>query len=438
MTETRTPGRPRPVLGAPPVTRLVLAAGAVSAAIFAWWVARDPHGMMQLFDLHAYQVAGQRVVAGTSLYDTPLVGTVRGVFEFVYAPFAALLFAPLAGLYGAGMLVAGLLLGIGLLLAVVAVSLAGLRTPGRLSPLLVLGLAGLALWCEPVWETVTFGQVNLLLALLVLADLLGPPSARGRGVLVGIAAGIKLTPLFFVAYLLLTRRFREAAVATGTFLATVLAGALVLPRDSVTFWSGAFADPSRVGVPGHPGNQSLRGMIARELGDGPGDRGLWLGCAVLVAVAGLALAARLAARGQRLGAVAVCGMTSTAVSPFSWVHHWVWFVPLLVLLLERALRHGSVRGWLGFGVATAVGCHWFFRSLGDATAGLGGVAGALVRAGYQNGYVVLTVALLVAVARLPEHARRTPRGRSRGRFRLVGWPRPVPSPEPSRWPPRSM
>ena len=45
----------------------------------------------------------------------------------------------------------------------------------------------------------------------------------------GIAAGIKLVPLIFIPYLLLTRRFRQAAVAAAAFAATVAAGFIVLP-----------------------------------------------------------------------------------------------------------------------------------------------------------------------------------------------------------------
>jgi hypothetical protein len=67
-------------------------------------------------------------------------------------------------------------------------------------------LDGLLLWCEPILETVAFGQINLLVLVLVLAD--------------------------------------------------------VLPR--------------------HPGNQSLRGLIARAWGSGTGEQLLWFASAVLV------------------------------------------------------------------------------------------------------------------------------------------------------------
>ncbi|HEX4248452.1 MAG TPA: glycosyltransferase 87 family protein [Pseudonocardia sp.] len=394
------------------MTRLLGALGAVAALVFAGWLVRDAHATMPLFDLGAYRVAGERVLTGGSLYGSPLVGTTRGVFEFVYTPFAALLFTPLAVLPGWALLPVALVVGVGLLAGVVWLSLVGLgHPPSRRSVVLCLGLSGLLLWCEPVWETVTFGQVNLVLAVLVLGDLGRPRAAWGRGALIGVAAGIKLTPAFFVVYLLVTRQFRAAGVAVGAFLATVLVGAVTLPGDSRVFWAGAFADPARVGVPDHPGNQSLRGAVARTLGMGSAAQLLWLVAAAVLACAGLWLAARSDAAGRELTAAALCGLTGVAVSPFSWVHHWVWFVPLLVVLLDRALpRRGRAAwaAWLAFAGVAVVGCHWFFAWFAGFVPGFGGPVGAVVRIGYQNAYVWLTVVLLAVAAWLPGRWRRAP------------------------------
>jgi alpha-1,2-mannosyltransferase len=383
------------------VSRAVAAAGAVAALLFLRAVVLDPRGILPLFDLTAYQVGGQRVLGGVSLYDSPLLGATRGVFEFVYPPFAALLFVPLAPLHGAVFVAVAVVVGVGLLAGVVWLSLIGLGLigPGRASASLGLGLTGLLLWCEPILETVAFGQINLLVLVLVLADVLRPDSARSKGALIGLAAGIKLTPLFFVLYLLVTRRFRAASVAGAAFLATVLVGAVVLPGDSRTFWAGAFADPSRVGVPRHPGNQSLRGLIARAWGSGTGEQLLWFASAVLVALVGLWLAARLASCGQELAAAVVCGVTATAVSPFSWAHHWVWFAPLLILLLDRALRRGTAAAWLAWAGVAVMGAHGYFTLFGLLPAPLDAPVGNLPTIVYQHGYVVMTAVLLAVLAR---------------------------------------
>ena len=58
---------------------------------------------------------------------------------------------------------------------------------------------------------------------------------------------------------------------------------------------------------------------------------------VPAALIGLGVAAWAYARGRALLSICLAGMTACAVSPFSWGHHWVWVVPLLVLLLAPAL-----------------------------------------------------------------------------------------------------
>ncbi len=380
-----------------PVCFAVAAAGVIAGGYYLELVLRAPRLMLHLTDLGVYQIAGHRVSQGISLYDTPLLGHTRGVMEFVYTPFAALLFVPLAG--AAGVLrswVAGL--GNAAMVVVsawAALSMLGYRRDLRMA-LLGVPIAGLAMWCEPIRQTMAFGQVNILLLMLVLVDMALPDSSRWKGALTGVAAGIKLTPAFFVLYLLATKRYRAAAASIGGFAATVLVGALVMPRDSLTFWSGAFADPARVGVPQNDSNESLRGLLARTVGVAGIHQLLWLIAALAIAVISLALARRLAHTGQELAAVALCGLTMTTVSPYSWVHHWVFLFPALIVLAELAIRRPGVRT-VPIAVITAV----------IASGGVLPLSG--VRASsvfdyhehstlYHNAYIWLTLALLVAAA----------------------------------------
>ena len=65
-------------------------------------------------------------------------------------------------------------------------------------------------------RTIYLGQVNLVLLALILWDLSQPDTGKSRwwkGFGTGIAAGIKLTPLIFIPYLLVARKFRQAAMA---------------------------------------------------------------------------------------------------------------------------------------------------------------------------------------------------------------------------------
>ncbi|MBF6331740.1 DUF2029 domain-containing protein [Nocardia transvalensis] len=359
-----------------------------------------PELFMHLKDLGVYQIAGDRVAHGISVYDTPLLGNTRGVWEFVYTPFAALLFVPLAKIHGELFTVVGAFGNFALLTASawVALSMLGYRRDLRLA-VFSLPVAGLLLWCEPIRETMAFGQINIALLLIVLADMALPDSSRWKGVLTGIAAGIKLTPAFFVVYLVVTRRYRAAATAVGAFAATVLAGFAVLPKDSATFWSGAFADPTRVGVPENPQNESLRGMVARTIGVAGAHQLLWLAGAVVLTGCCLVLARRLSLTGRELPAVVLCGLTTTVVSPYSWIHHWVWLAPLLIYLAHLAIHRRTIGTAAGLLVALAVASGGVLSLFGSPTSSIIGYPswghlGPL----YHNAYIWLTIALFAAAA----------------------------------------
>lgn len=383
-----------------PAFWVVLVLGVVAGGWYLKQVIEDVGSMMHLLDLGVYKIAGERVLDGTSVYDTPLLGETRGVWEFVYAPFAALLFVPLAKLDGNAFTYVGGIADFVVLAAGAwaALSLLNFRRDLRLV-VLSLPIAALLVWCEPIRETMAFGQVNILLMTIVLVDMALPDSFRGKGVLTGIAAGIKLTPAFFVAYFLFTRRYRAAAVSAGSLVATVVLGFLVLPHDSKTFWSGAFADPTRVGVPENPSNESLRGMFARSVGLDGGMKILWFLAAAVLALVCLWLARRLSFGRQELLAVVLCGLATTLVSPYSWVHHWVWWGALLIWLLDASLRRWAVGAWVSLLLTFAVVSGGVLTLFGSPESSVltfpsWGHLGVL----YHNGYIWLTVVVFAVVA----------------------------------------
>jgi alpha-1,2-mannosyltransferase len=390
-----------------PVFWAGLALGALAAGLYVRQVLADLDGMMHLLDLGVYRIAGTRVLDGVSVYDTPLAGHTRGVWEFVYTPFAALLFVPLAKLDGNPFTYVGALGNFALLAlgAWAALSMLGYRRDLRLAAF-SLPLAAIVLWIEPIRQTMAFGQVNILLMSIVLLDLALPDRVWGKGVLTGIAAGIKLTPAFFVLYLVFTRRYRAAAVAAGSFAATVLIGFLALSHDSVTFWSGAFADPTRVGVPENPNNESLRGLFARTIGLAGGAQLLWLASAAVVALACLLLARWLSGSerssgrfsGGELLAVVLCGLATTAVSPYSWVHHWVWLGPLIIYLLHASLGRRAAGAWAALVLTFAIASGGVLKLFGATEDSIltypsWGHLGVV----YHNAYIWLTVVMFVVI-----------------------------------------
>ncbi|MYW21631.1 DUF2029 domain-containing protein [Streptomyces sp. SID2955] len=277
-------------------------------------------------DLLVYRAEGAAVARGTDLYGFTVT---EWRLPATYPPFAAILFVPAAWL-PVPALKAAFLAGNASLLAVFVALSARLASRPLPLPLLCTATA-VALWLEPVFQTLLFGQVNLAVACLALWDLTRPPGARAKGLALGVTAGIKLTPAVFVAYLLLRGRTREAATAAAGFGATAALGAVLLPSASADFWTRRLYETGRVGKAWIVDNQSLRGLVARALGD-PAPGLPWALPAVLVAAAGLALAAR--ARRDSHG-ILLTAFTALLICPVSWTHHWVWCVPLLAVLLAE-------------------------------------------------------------------------------------------------------
>jgi alpha-1,2-mannosyltransferase len=219
--------------------------------------------------------------------------------------------------------------------------------------------AAAVLWSQPVLRTVNLGQVNLVLMALIVWDLGQPLGIDGRGTrggrprwwtgfATGVAAGIKLVPLIFVPYLLVTRRFREALVTLGGFLVTIAIGFAVLPSDSATWWiHGVFAKGTRAGFLAWAGNQSLEGMISRLSGSIAAAAVPWVVAAVTVLALGITAAAALSRAGHEVPALLMTALTGLLVSPISWDHHWVWIAPGFMTAVVYAWKHqGTVRRWL--------------------------------------------------------------------------------------------
>jgi alpha-1,2-mannosyltransferase len=207
---------------------------------------------------------------------------------------------------------------------------------------------------EPMHETVSFGQVNMLLVFLVLADfryLIGRGSRYG-GVAIGLATAVKLTPGIFVLYLLITRRFRAAATAAAAAAGATVFAVLVAPDASRAFWTDALWDTDRVGLLSFISNQSLEGMVTRRH---PPHAGLVWAALVIGVLAVWAWRARRAVRaGDEAAGVALTAVAGCLVSPVTWVHHLVWLLPALLVMFERGLVRRGRRRWALLGLLTVL------------------------------------------------------------------------------------
>ncbi|MFF4014263.1 glycosyltransferase 87 family protein [Streptomyces sp. NPDC001843] len=340
---------------APPAAhrRTTTALGACLVSFVAFWIAqRAAH--VSMIDLKVYRAEAATVRAGGDLYA---LRTTAARLPTTYPPFAALLFTPLT-LLDTGLL--RTLARAGNLALLVVFARLSLRLVGHAREEAAWWIAAVAVWCEPVWTTMRYGQINLLIAVLVLWDLSRRPGGRWAGAGVGLAAAVKLTPALFAVFLLATgavARFRgdgagpwlrHARGAAVAFAGATLLAAALLPGDSWRFWTGMVFRTSRVGRAEETANQALRGVLARLLHT-PDPGAVWAATAALVALLGLAVAVAAELRGERAWAVVGCAVTALLVSPVSWSHHWVWCVPLVLLLWTRGHRAGAVGTALVFG-----------------------------------------------------------------------------------------
>jgi alpha-1,2-mannosyltransferase len=345
--------------------RTVVRAGIVAAVAYAAWLAIGAFGRpYNFFDMKIYHGAVVWWASGHELYEFVAPDTTLG---FTYPPFAGLAMLPMAHL---PVTLAGLV-NTAVSIAALAVVLAALLRPivDRLGwPLwyTVAIATPLAAAIEPTRETLGYGQVNLLLFALILADLIalrwrsrrGTHQAEGDGPLlrfiyggawagvgIGLATAVKLTPALFIFYLMLTRQWRVAWTAIGTAVGVTIGSFGIVGAESRDYFGGVLWQTERVGAADMTPNQSLAGLLARLYDSIETPGLLWLAFSVLVLALGLSRASNAHSDGDELTAFTLVGLTANVISPISWTHHLVWVIPAIIILADAAIRrHDASRG----------------------------------------------------------------------------------------------
>ena len=343
-----------------------LGAFALALGLYVIYMVIHPKSFtMDPVDLAVYRSGGLIVRHVRPLYDPRLaaplydwVGYGKLHLPFTYTPFAAITFALISFVpwwlsqqLSVAVDILALLTSLWLILGGL-----GYRKDRTRLGVTLLGAAA-AFWTEPVLRTMYLGQVNLVLMALISWDLCQPDTGKSRwwkGFGTGIAAGVKLVPLIFIPYLLLARKFRQAAMACAGFAFTVLLGFVILPTDSRKWWfDGLFFQGGRTGFTGWAGNQSLDGLITRLTGSINGAKPAWIAAAVVVGAIGVTAAALLDRKGYPVPGLLTAALTGLLVSPISWDHHWVWIAPGALVAAHyavRAVRRGDRKAACGLGV----------------------------------------------------------------------------------------
>lgn len=375
-------------------------------------------GSYYRIDLDVYRIGGTALAHGVPLYGHLPATALGKPLPFTYPPLAAILFSPMSALT---LDHASLALTATSLVFLFGSILLTLRSLGLVDRTTVTWTAGAlfagALLLEPVYSTLDYGQVNIVLMALVVADCLLPKTPWPRGLVVGLVAAVKLTPAVFVLFFLLRKDFR-ATIMTGVgFLGGVAIGFAVSFSDAKTYWTETLVDSGRIGLPAYPANQSITGMLAR-LGLDPALRSpLWvLGCLLALAVTVVAVRRSFAA-GRPALALTTTAVFGLLASPVSWSHHWVWAVPMLAVCghlalarrdaaqaADNELRHRALWAtWALAGVALfVIAPHW--RLAPGRTSGLGWPLWDQFLASSYVWWGLATLVLVAVVPLAPAHA----------------------------------
>ncbi|MGB3351748.1 MAG: glycosyltransferase 87 family protein [Mycobacterium sp.] len=339
---------------------------AVALAWAAWRLLGDnPYRI----DVDVYRMGGQAWLDGRPLYADGAMFQTQGDLElpFTYPPLAAALFSPFAllTLNGASVAITAITLLLLLVSTVILLTRLDVWPTTRITGesalvrrcwLAAAIVAPAVIYLEPIRSNFDFGQINVVLMTLVIADCVPRRTPWPRGLLLGVAIALKLTPAVFLLYFVLRRDTRALLVTGASLIAATLIGVALAWRDSWEYWTSTVRNTDRIGNATLNTNQNITGALAR-LGLGEGERFvLWT--VACFAVLGLTVwAARRALRAAQPVLALICvAMFGLVVSPVSWSHHWVWALPavLVTAVLAIRLRHVALGIVAAAGIALMV------------------------------------------------------------------------------------
>src|ERR1700722_9942433 len=331
----------------------LLQALALVALGFAVWrlVGRTPYRI----DVDVYRMGGQAWLDGHPLYshDAKFHTPIGLNLPFTYPPLAAVIFSPFAwlGMPAASITITLITLALLLVSTMIVLTRLDVWSTARVVPgparlrrwwLTALIVADAAIWLEPIKSNFAFGQINVVLMTLVIADCVPRRTPWPRGLLLGLGIALKLTPAVFLLYFLLRRDRRAVFTSLASVVAATLAGFALAWHDSWEYWTDTVRNTDRIGSASLNTNQNMAGTLAR-LGLDDHQRFLpWVAACFLVLALTIWAARRVLRAEEPTLAVMCIALFGLVTSPVSWSHHWVGMLPTVVVTAVLAWRRRNL------------------------------------------------------------------------------------------------
>lgn len=323
----------------------------------AWKVVEDTCITDFPIDMVVYREGVKAFLEHRSVYSAPMpAGDIQ--LPFIYPPFGALAMVPLTAFDAIDHTLAGnimvILSDLLVLVCLYFVFRAVLKKPEFLLPVTAITWA-IVLHFEPVDLNNNYAQINIVVMALVILDLVPRKQFLPQGILIGVAAAIKITPLAMLLYFLVRREWKQIATALFSAVAATLLAAAFRWEAFVEFFSSTLLDMGSgrdfgVGTE-YQSNSSIKGAIQRmypstESMEANGlTIGLaWIAASLIVVVLAAWLIRRLCAEHLLVDAQLVTALTVLLISPVSWSHHWVWLTLIIPVFAYRAWSWLST-GW---------------------------------------------------------------------------------------------
>ncbi|MEV0997170.1 glycosyltransferase 87 family protein [Nonomuraea sp. NPDC050202] len=374
---------------------VLVVAAAVAPLVHTWLTNPDDQ---RLVDLDVYRTGGQMLLDGRPVYD--YVTPAPQLLPFTYPPIAAMLAVLLAGMSwetAQWVWTAGIFVALAVTVGFSFRQVLERQELRKYAPWVFALLMVACTYLMPIRDQVRFGQVDILLVALCLADCVAKRPWWPRGFLIGLATAVKLTPGVFLIYLLVTRQWRTFFMASFAAAVLTLLPFAVIPQDAVDFWFSALLDPERLGANAATTNQSIRGMLIRlYLPQEWLTSLIWLAIVAVVGWHGFRGAREAYQAGDSLTAVALVGLMAVLLSPVAWIHHLAWVVVVIAAIVGDGRDPVRLRVAAGVWLYYVVPVPWWGVSLVAAQIPVVSlVLGKIVQNGFGLGAVAL-VWLLVS------------------------------------------